>query len=44
MSVIDKKFGRVPKGALIYHLGLLEQWPQLRLMRLLCGREILVQA
>jgi len=43
MNVVDEELGCVPEGALAYHLGLLEQWPQLQLMRLLCGREVLVQ-
>ncbi len=33
-----------PEGVLAYYLGLLEQWPQLRLLRLLCGCEVFIQA
>jgi len=44
LSVVDEKFDCAPKGALAHHLGLFEQWPHLRLVCLLHGGEVLVQA
>jgi hypothetical protein len=44
LSAINEELDYAPNDALACHLGLLEQWPQLQLARMLCGREVLVQA
>jgi hypothetical protein len=44
MNVVEENFGYTLEGVFAYHLGLLEQWLQLWLVRLLCGCEVLVQA
>ncbi len=44
MSVVNEELGYAPECTLVYHLGLLEQRPYLRLACLLCEREVFVQA
>jgi hypothetical protein len=44
LNVIDEELGCAPKGTLARRLGLLEQWPHLRLTCLMCRCEVLVQA
>ncbi len=43
LSVVDEEFGYTLEGGLARHLGFIEQWPHLRLVPLLRGREVFVQ-